>query len=333
MRAQREVVTTSKLTEQEKVEIRNIFHKIYNNYGGPGYLEYLINSVSDDLHFVLLKEQGAVVATAALSINNSISGEVFFVAVDPEQRQRGLGREINQAAEDYAKHTLQLQVLYTGPLINFYELKSEQPTLNLGNLITTQKQGYRVAGFMLGQYIDFMHKPTEPSNAWLQNLSGCLMVKPLSHQESLQEKFWQECSNARAKLIDALTSESFIKNLDSGQSQLEKVIDMDGGLDTNGKPITIVSKLGYSRDIGAFASTLGTEEPFVPCGYCPSFKEMGETYYVGINIQQLVFLNSDNVWALDSQALSQILTEPDRVLLDLIRTYAGAILDWSNELH
>lgn len=144
------------------------------------------------------------------------------------------------------------------------------------------------------------------------------MAKALDESEGFQEKFQQECVAARAKLISVLTREDCRQAQESKDDDLEKIVEIDGGLDAEGRPTIIISKLAYSRDVEALIATLGTEEPFVPCGYYPSYRRCGETYYLGINIQHLVALSSENIWGIDQQALSTVLPESDISLLDLI---------------
>jgi GNAT superfamily N-acetyltransferase len=312
-----EVVIRQKLNEQEKLEIQKLFQKVYNGYGGPGYLEYLVNSVSDNTWFILLKWQNYVVATSAVYKMSERTGEVFFVAVDPKCRGQGLGMAVNQASEAFARD-LGLEVLYTGPLINFHELQNSNWCLNLGNLVITQKQGFTLTGFTLGQYIDFTYKPSGLPEGWIQNLSGCLMAKLLSNSEKLQQDFQQECLKARTDLISALQGEGFHPHQKEIRIPLE-INEMDGGLDAEGNPTIIISKLGFSQNLEDLLATLNSEEPFVPCGYYPSYRRMGETYYVGLNIQHLVSLNpDDNLWGIDRNALFSVITEPDRVLFDLV---------------
>lgn len=71
-----------------------------------------MNSVSDNTWFILLKWQNYVVATSAVYKMSERTGEVFFVAVDPECRGQGFGMAVNQASEAFARD-LGLEVLYT----------------------------------------------------------------------------------------------------------------------------------------------------------------------------------------------------------------------------
>ncbi|MGI0485189.1 GNAT family N-acetyltransferase [Pantanalinema rosaneae CENA516] len=311
-----EVVIKAELDTQERLEIQTIFDRIYDQYGGSGYLGYLVHSVSEETQFVLLKQQGRVVATSALYTLSDRAGEVFFVAVDPDRRGEGFGWAVNQAVADYAQ-SKGLEMLYTGPLINFCEWQGSDWRLNLGNLVTTQRQGYTLTGFALGQYVDFMYKlPGLPQN-WTQNLSGAFMAKLLVKSEADQQKFQQECLIAHNQLVASLQSALHEQIHQNGEIDLE-VVDIDGAVDAEGRPTIVISQLGYSRNIEDLLATLHTEQPFVPCGYYPSYRRFGETYYVGLHIRQLVALKPENIWGLDRRALNAVISEGDRRLLDLI---------------